>query len=112
MTSTRIIVFAKAPQPGFAKTRLIPALGAEGAAELAQQMLSNTLFEALAADIGTVELCSTPKIDDIAWQGIALPLGIEITDQGEGDLGARLARASERAIENAECSFIDRVQTA
>ena len=100
MTSARIIIFAKAPQPGFAKTRLIPALGAEGAAKLAQQMLFNTLFEVLAADIGTVELCSTPKIDDIAWQGITLPLGIEITDQGEGDLGARLARASERAIEN------------
>jgi rSAM/selenodomain-associated transferase 1 len=100
MTPTRIIVFAKAPQPGFAKTRLIPLLGAEAAAKLAQQMLSNTLFNALAADIGTVELCSTPKIDDIAWQGIALPVGIEITDQGEGDLGARLACASERAIEN------------
>lgn len=101
MTSARIIIFAKAPQPGFAKTRLIPALGAEGAAKLAQQMLFNTLFEALAADIGTVELCSTPKIDDIAWQGISLPLGIEITDQGEGDLGARLARAAECAIKNA-----------
>jgi uncharacterized protein len=100
MTPTRIIVFAKAPQPGFAKTRLIPLLGAEAAAKLAQQMLSNTLFNALAADIGTVELCSTPKIDDIAWQGIILPVGIEITDQGEGDLGARLARASKRAIEN------------
>ena len=100
MTSARIIIFAKAPQPGFAKTRLIPALGAEGAAKLAQQMLFNTLFEALAADIGTVELCSTPKIDDIAWQGISLPLGIEITDQGEGDLGARLACASKRALEN------------
>ena len=101
MTSARIIIFAKSPQPGFAKTRLIPALGAEGAAKLAQQMLSHTLSEALAADIGTVELCSTPKIDDIAWQGISLPLGIEITDQGEGDLGARLARAAECAIENA-----------
>jgi rSAM/selenodomain-associated transferase 1 len=100
MTPTCIIIFAKAPQPGFAKTRLIPALGAEGAAKLAQQMLSNTLSEALAADFGTVELCSTPKIDNIAWQGITLPVGIEITDQGEGDLGARLGRASERAIEN------------
>ncbi|CAG9932961.1 TIGR04282 family arsenosugar biosynthesis glycosyltransferase [Candidatus Nitrotoga arctica] len=101
MIPTRIIIFAKAPQPGFAKTRLIPLLGAEAAAKLALQMLSNTLFNALAAGIGTVELCSTPKIDDIAWQGIALPVGIEITDQGEDDLGARLARASERAIENA-----------
>lgn len=102
MTSARIIILAKAPQPGFAKTRLIPALGAEGAAKLAQQMLSHTLSAALAADIGTVELCSTPKIDNIAWQGITLPVGIEIIDQGEGDLGTRLARASERAIENAE----------
>jgi len=101
MTPIRIIIFAKAPQPGFAKTRLIPALGAEGAAELAQQMLFNTLHEALVTDIGTIELCITPKIDDISWQGITLPLGIEITDQGEGDLGARLARASERAIKNA-----------
>ncbi|RFC33073.1 MAG: hypothetical protein DID91_2727703220 [Candidatus Nitrotoga sp. MKT] len=102
MISTRIIIFAKAPQPGFAKTRLIPALGAEGAAKLAQQMLFSTLHEALAAGIGTVELCGTPKIDDVAWQGIALPLGIEISDQGEGDLGARLARASGRAIKNTE----------
>ncbi|RFC37708.1 MAG: hypothetical protein DID92_2727743006 [Candidatus Nitrotoga sp. SPKER] len=100
MIPTRIIIFAKAPQPGFAKTRLIPLLGAEAAAKLAKQMLSNTLFNALAADIGTVELCSTPKIDDIAWQGITLPVGIKITDQGEGDLGARLARASERVFEN------------
>ncbi|CAH1904198.1 conserved hypothetical protein [Candidatus Nitrotoga sp. HW29] len=100
MTPTRIMIFAKAPQPGFVKTRLIPLLGAEAAAKLAQQMLFNTLFNALAADIGAVELCSTPKIDDIAWQNIALPVGIEITDQGEGDLGARLARAAERAIEN------------
>jgi rSAM/selenodomain-associated transferase 1 len=106
MTSTRIIIFAKAPQPGFAKTRLITALGAAGAAKLAQQMLANTLSEALAAGIGTVELCGTPKIDDVAWQGIALPLGIEISDQGEGDLGARLARASERAIENAEAVLL------
>ncbi|BBJ22637.1 TIGR04282 family arsenosugar biosynthesis glycosyltransferase [Candidatus Nitrotoga sp. AM1P] len=100
MIPTRIIIFAKAPQPGFAKTRLIPLLGAEAAAKLALQMLSNTLFNAQAADIGTVELCSTPNIDDIAWQGITLPAGLEITDQGEGDLGARLARASKRAIEN------------
>lgn len=102
MKPTRIIIFAKAPQPGFAKTRLIPALGAEKAAKLAQQMLFNTLHEALAADIGPVELCVTPEITQMAWQGIRLSAGIEIFAQGEGDLGARLARASERALENAE----------
>lgn len=102
MKSTRIIIFAKAPQSGFAKTRLIPALGAERAAELATKMLFNTLYEALASDIGTVELCVTPEINQTAWQGIRLPPGIEICNQGEGDLGVRLARASERALEAAD----------
>jgi len=102
MKPTRIIVFAKAPLPGFAKTRLIPALGAERSAELAGQMLRNTLNEALAADIGPVELCVTPEIDQTAWRNTQLPAGIEIFAQGEGDLGARLARASARALKNAE----------
>ena len=61
MKPARIIIFAKAPQPGLAKTRLIPALGAEGAAELAQLMLLHTVNEALAANIAIVELCVTPS---------------------------------------------------
>jgi rSAM/selenodomain-associated transferase 1 len=97
MKPTRIIIFAKAPQPGFAKTRLIPALGAEGAATLARQMLLHTLQEAITAKVGTVELCVTPTIHDLVWHNIPLPSGIEISEQGQGDLGARLARASERA---------------
>jgi len=99
---TRIIIFAKAPLPGFAKTRLIPVLGQTGAAKLAQQMLFNTLHEAIAAEIGTVELCVTPASHHPAWNGIQFPAGIDISDQGEGDLGARLALASERALTNAE----------
>jgi len=102
MKPLRIIIFAKAPQPGFAKTRLIPALGEEGAAELAQQMLLHTLNEALAANIGAVELCVTPTIGDQAWQGIKLPTGVEISDQGEGDLGARMDRAARRRMEKGE----------
>ncbi len=101
MKPARVVIFAKAPQPGFAKTRLIPALGAERAAELARKMLFNTLHEALAAGIGPVELCVTPEVNQAAWQGMHLPAGIEISAQGDGDLGARLARASERALGNA-----------
>jgi len=99
MRPVRIVIFAKAPQAGFAKTRLIPALGAKGAAALAQQMLRHTVHEALAADIGSVEVCVTPAIDDAAWCGVQLPAGMAITHQGEGDLGARLARAAERNAE-------------
>lgn len=106
MKPLRIIIFAKAPQPGFAKTRLIPALGEEGAAELAQHLLSHTLKEALAANIGTVELCATPAIDNGAWQGIQLPAGIEISDQGEGDLGARMDRAARKRMEKEDAVLL------
>jgi glycosyltransferase A (GT-A) superfamily protein (DUF2064 family) len=55
-----VIVFAKAPQAGRAKTRLIGALSAEGAAALAERLLHSALDRALAADVGPVELCVTP----------------------------------------------------
>ena len=41
--STAVIVFAKAPVPGLAKSRLAPALGADGAARLAERMLRFTI---------------------------------------------------------------------
>lgn len=93
---TTLVIFAKAPQPGTAKTRLIPALGAEGAADLARRMLVHTLQQALAAGVGPVELCMSPPPGDRAWQGVALPDGVARTAQGEGDLGQRMARAVAR----------------
>ncbi|HEY9554022.1 TIGR04282 family arsenosugar biosynthesis glycosyltransferase [Allosphingosinicella sp.] len=93
MTGARIIIFAKAPVPGHAKTRLIPALGPEGAAELARRMLFDTCREALAAGVGPVELCLAHHLD---WDE-EIPRGVELTDQGAGDLGDRLWRAARRA---------------
>ena len=95
---TRIVVFAKAPLAGFAKTRLIPALGAEGAAALARCMLIHTLEQALAAGVQAVELCMSPAPSDPAWQGVALPQTVESSAQGEGDLGERMDRAMNRAL--------------
>lgn len=99
---TRVIVFAKAPRPGFAKTRLIPALGAEGAARLARRMLGATLAAALDARVGPVELCAEPEIADPAWLDVTLPSAIDITAQGDGDLGQRMARAAARSLGRGE----------
>ena len=92
----RLVVFAKAPQPGSAKTRLIPALGPEGAAALASRMLDHALTQALAADTGQVELCMSPPPGDPAWKEITIPAAVLRTAQGEGDLGERMARAVRR----------------
>jgi len=111
VSTTRIVVIAKAPQPGRVKTRLIPALGAEGAAALAARMLACTLvaaFEAAgAADtadpaLGVVELCASPAPGDPAWQGVVVPAGLRWSAQGEGDLGARMAGAARRVLAGGE----------
>ncbi len=98
MTVTRIVIFAKAPVAGFAKTRLIPALGAETAARLARRMLLHTLQEASAAAVGPVELCVTPHPSHPAWQGLGPLEGICWTEQAAGDLGVRMAAAARRAL--------------
>jgi rSAM/selenodomain-associated transferase 1 len=102
MSTTRIIVIAKAPIPGFAKTRLIPALGATQAARLAQRMLEHAVNAALEADVGVVELCAAPAPSDPAWARVALPDGLAWSDQGNGDLGTRMARAAHRALSAGE----------
>jgi hypothetical protein len=54
MKTTRIILFAKAPVAGRVKTRLISALGADGAAKLAGRMLDHALNIADAAAVGSL----------------------------------------------------------
>ena len=92
----RIVVFAKAPQAGLAKTRLIPALGAMGPPGWRGVCWTTRLHRRCGPDVGPVELCMSPGPDDAAWQGIALPDKLLRTDQGEGDLGERMARAVHR----------------
>jgi hypothetical protein len=106
MIPVRILIFAKAPLPGQVKTRLIPALGAAGAARLAQRMLELALQQALESCAGAVELCMSPAPGHAAWAGVALPPGIATSDQGEGDLGARMARAARRCIDNGEAVLL------
>ncbi|WP_346837105.1 TIGR04282 family arsenosugar biosynthesis glycosyltransferase [Microbulbifer sp. SAOS-129_SWC] len=95
----RLIVFAKAPLPGVAKTRLIPALGAAGAAALAQRMLTYTLQQCVSAALGPVELCVAPDARHAYWREFSCPGGVQLTAQGPGDLGERLWRAAARALD-------------
>lgn len=96
--STPIIVFAKAPVPGLAKTRLAPALGEAGAAALAERMLRHALAQAVAADVGPVELCAAPDASHPARQAAAAAQGVRLTEQGTGDLGLRMHRAFARSL--------------
>jgi rSAM/selenodomain-associated transferase 1 len=78
-----IIVFSKPPVPGEAKTRLIPRLGAWGAARLQLRLTRRALAVARAARCGPVELHLSRRHS--LFKRVRLQRG--------RDLGARMARA-------------------
>ena len=91
-----IIVFARSPEPGRVKTRLVPLLGAEGAASLHVQLVQRTLQTALAAGLGGVDLYCAPGIKDPFFGGMKKRFGIRLREQGRGNLGERMYRALRR----------------
>ena len=95
---TAVIVFARAPTTGAVKTRLIPLLGAEGAAELHARLLKRTLATARAADFRRIELHGTPGIDDPFFRFCAEHFAVELRAQADGDLGARMLVAFQSTL--------------
>lgn len=81
-TRTRVLVFAREARPGRVKTRLIPLLGAHGAARLHARLVRRALATAHAARLGEVALWSTRR-------------------QRGADLGARMRHAFERSLRRA-----------
>ncbi len=102
MRPVRIIIMTKAAQAGFTKTRLIPALGKQGAANLAKRMLMHTLNQSLEANVGPIEICVTPPPADAIWHDFTISDELEYSDQGKGDLGERLSRVTQRVIDKGE----------
>lgn len=89
-----ICVFAKPPRAGEAKTRLAPAVGAEGAAALARAFLADTWAMVTRLPGARPILASTGP-----WPEGLLPPPVEVWLQGGGDLGDRMERILRRALE-------------
>jgi rSAM/selenodomain-associated transferase 1 len=93
----RIAIMAKAPVAGLAKTRLIPELGAHGAAVLAGRLLDHAVETAISAAIGPVALWTTPDPGHAAFRTLAAHHAITLETQPPGDLGARMLAAMTAA---------------
>jgi uncharacterized protein len=89
----RILIFAKAPVPGLAKTRLIPALGATGAAEVQAELLRRTLAEASGAALAPVTCWCAPDPSHPLFGQLAEAFSIELRGQSGADLGERMHQA-------------------
>lgn len=90
--NSRVLIFARAPEPGRAKTRLIPALGAACAAALQARLIEHTIATACEAAPNKVELHGTP-VGHAFLVERATRRGIQLVAQIEGDLGARMSSA-------------------
>ena len=94
LKSVRIAILAKAPVAGLAKTRLIPALGAQGAARLQRRFTRDAVRVATAAALGEVVLWCAPAATHRFFRALQRTTGIRCQDQPDGDLGERMLRAA------------------
>jgi uncharacterized protein len=96
----RLIIFAKAPEPGQVKTRLIPALGMEGAADLYREMLGQKLQMLSGNRIARTDLYCSPDRRHPFFQQAASSYDLELHSQTGNDLGERMSNALQKTLEN------------
>jgi rSAM/selenodomain-associated transferase 2/rSAM/selenodomain-associated transferase 1 len=90
-----IAILAKAPVPGVAKTRLIPLLGASGAARAQRQFIGQALHAAQQSALGNVTLWCAPDAQHRRFRSLQAHFKITCLNQLEGDLGERMRRCAE-----------------
>jgi len=92
-----VMILARAPIPGQAKTRLIPALGAAEAAKLQARFITATVQKACAAATGAVTLWTTPTSSHPLFDACARNYPVILRSQPVGDLGERMLAALDAA---------------
>jgi rSAM/selenodomain-associated transferase 1 len=93
-----VIIFARAPIPGQAKTRLIAKLGAWGAARLQARLTERALQTAIASGCGPVELHGTPGARHPFFLKERRRFGVALRRQSGRDLGERMHCALRAAL--------------
>jgi rSAM/selenodomain-associated transferase 2/rSAM/selenodomain-associated transferase 1 len=100
MASRHLLIFSRWPEPGHTKTRLIPAVGAEGAADLQEWLTGHTLLQS------RLWAKTTNHTLHVLTTGASLRhfrnwLGPDVTflPQAQGDLGDRLSAASGQSFD-------------
>jgi rSAM/selenodomain-associated transferase 1 len=92
-----VAIMAKAPVPGQTKTRLIPLLGATGAAQLQRWLIERSVATAVAADLGPVMLWCAGPLDHPDFQQTLASGSVSLHPQPDGDIGDRMLASAEAA---------------
>ncbi len=91
-------IMAKAAVSGYAKTRMIPLLGADGAARLQAELTDRSLRTACAAAPGRVTLFTTGGDAQTHWLDYPRRYAVDLCEQQGEDLGQRMAHALSRLL--------------
>jgi rSAM/selenodomain-associated transferase 1 len=98
MIHPELMLFARQPLPGLAKTRLSPPASPQQAAEIAAAMIRITANLAASYWPGEVYLYGTPDADHPLFHELASALHLHLVDQAPGDLGAKMHSAIAEGV--------------
>jgi rSAM/selenodomain-associated transferase 2/rSAM/selenodomain-associated transferase 1 len=103
----RLIIFTRYPEPGVTKTRMIPALGAEGAADL-QRRMTEHLMANVTALTARQSMVVEIRFDGGNEKRMCNWLGpsFTYTRQGEGNIGRRMYRALTDGFQNGSTAIV------
>ncbi len=102
----RVLVFARAPVPGAAKTRLAGVLGPNGAASLQAWLTVHALRTARDSGLGPVELWCAPNCGHRLFRRLRRWAGFALREQHGPELGARMAGALGTALDRAPAAVL------
>ncbi len=97
-----VIVFAKPPVPGLAKTRLAPALGKDGAAELHRRLVLDTLKSIEQVQSWDLQIWCVGDINHAFFQECARKFNVSLYSQWGDTLGDRMFNAFEYTLKEYE----------
>jgi len=93
-----LIIFAKPPVAGLAKTRLIPALGKEGAAQYHGRLLLHTLNNVVMECEWDTHLWCSDNLKHPFFQSCEKKFSVDLHEQRGNDLGSRMYHAMNEML--------------
>jgi len=101
-----LLVFAKSPEPGRVKTRLIPDIGADAATSLYQELLKRTLTTCINSTFIEKQLWLSGDAEHSFFKAYKKEGSFKFKQQAGKDLGERMFHALESALSEYDYALI------
>ncbi len=106
MNQPTLLLFTKKPLPNQVKTRFLPDVSAETAADIALEMIIDTVEKATTGWPGQISLLIEPDVDHPALLALDDRCRITLGKQVDGDLGTKMEAAIRTALHSAPAAAV------